>query len=215
MITCTCPSSDIIPTIGTLTNCSESFGQIQKIAFSRLLKADGTKNGFALGTSTGGIQVKASWTSKITASDATKITITPYVQAPTDEGGDAITFGGGNDTLGGVEIIIGSNPVTFSGVFRGLPQHFVKAMKRLMCEAQAGNLGVYLFDENGHIEGIDNFGGIVEPIPIRALFIGDKIHGGLEAPDSNAISWAYAPNYSDNLKIFTPTDFNPLTDLGY
>ena len=51
------------------------------------------------------------------------------------------------------------------------------------------------------------------PIPIRSLYIGDKIHGGLEAPDSNAISWSFLPNYSDDLAIVAPTDFNPLTDL--
>ena len=44
------------------------------------------------------------------------------------------------------------------------------------------------------------------------VFIGDKTHGGLEAPDSNAIQWAFLPNYSDDLTIVTP-DFNPLTDL--
>jgi hypothetical protein len=85
-------------------------------------------------------------------------------------------------------------------------------MKDLQCEAQADNLGVFLFDENGSIEclvsGTDNL-----PIPIRALFIGDKVHGGLEAPDSNAISFSFLPNYSDDLSIEKPTDFNPLTDL--
>ena len=51
------------------------------------------------------------------------------------------------------------------------------------------------------------------PIPIRSLFIGDKTHGGLAAPDSNAIQWSFLPNYSDDLAIVTPDDFNPLTDL--
>jgi hypothetical protein len=55
--------------------------------------------------------------------------------------------------------------------------------------------------------------GTFYPIPIRSLFIGDKTHGGLEAPDSNAIQFAFLPNYSDNLSIQVPTDFNPLTDL--
>jgi hypothetical protein len=35
----------------------------------------------------------------------------------------------------------------------------------------------------------------------------------LEEPDSNAISWSFLPNYSDNLAIIAPDDFNPLTDL--
>ena len=51
------------------------------------------------------------------------------------------------------------------------------------------------------------------PIPIRSLFIGDKSHGGLEAPDNNGIQWSFLPNYSDDLAIVAPDDFNPLTDL--
>ena len=50
------------------------------------------------------------------------------------------------------------------------------------------------------------------PIPIRSLFIGSKIHGNFDAKDSNAISWMYPDNYSDNLAIVAP-EFNPLTDL--
>ena len=92
-------------------------------------------------------------------------------------------------------------------------------MKELQCEAQADNLGVFLFNENGNIEAIKvTTPGTTptisyRPIPIRSLFIGDKSHGGLEAPDSNAIQWSFLPNYSDDLAIVVPTDFNPLTDL--
>jgi hypothetical protein len=84
-----------------------------------------------------------------------------------------------------------------------------------MCEAKAGNLGVFLFNENGQIEALQDptTPTTYYPIPIRSLFISDKGHGGLESPDSNNISWQFAPNYSDNLAIVTPTDFNPLTDL--
>ena len=94
-------------------------------------------------------------------------------------------------------------------------------MKPLMCEANVGNLGVYLFDENGKIECIKK--SVTEgstttvtyhPIPIRALFIGSKVHGNYGAKDSNAITWYYPDNYSDDLAIVTPTDFNPLTDLA-
>ena len=70
-------------------------------------------------------------------------------------------------------------------------------------------------DDNGNIEAIkdETTATTFYPIPIRSLFIGDKNHGGLEEPDSNAISWTFLPNYSDNLAIVAPTDFNPLTDL--
>lgn len=214
---CSCPAATALTTIPAV-GCAESFGQIQKVAFVRLKKADGTVNSFVDGTTTG-INKLAAWTAKMALTDGGKVVISPYIQAPTQDGGDARTFGGGNDTLGGVEIVIGRNPSTFSGVMRAVPQSVIKAMKELQCEASADNLGVYLFDENGNIEGIKKVTSgtpdTVEylPIPIRSLFIGDKIHGGLEAPDSNAISWSFLPNYSDDLSIVAPDDFNPLTDL--
>lgn len=208
---CTCPAAASLTDIPA-ASCPETFGQIQKIAFQRLRKADGTKNSF---TSSASILLKASWTARMAAADGTKIVISPYIQAPSQEAGSPRTFGGGNETLGGVEIIIGREPSTFTGVIRSVPQSVIKAMKELQCEAQADNLGVYLFDENGAVECVQdaNVATTFYPIPIRSLFIGDKAHGGLEAPDSNAIQFTFLPNYSDDLKISVPTDFNPLTDL--
>ena len=213
MLTCACPANTALATIPAV-GCSESFGQIQKVAFMRLTKADGTVNSFVDGSATG-IDKKAAWTAKMALTDGGKAVISPYIQAPTQDGGDARTFGGGNETLGGVEIVIGRNPMNFSGVMRGVPQSIIKVMKSLQCEAQGDNLGVILFDENGNIEAVEDATttGTFYPIPIRSLFIGDKSHGGLEAPDSNAIQFAFLPNYSDNLSIQVPTDFNPLTDL--
>jgi hypothetical protein len=210
---CSCPAAAALITIPAAP-CAESFGQIQKVAFERLRKADGTVNSFTTGTSTG-IDKLAAWTAKMAKTDGEKVVISPYIQAPTQEAGAARTFGGGNETLGGVEIVIGREPSTFTGVMRAVPQNIIKAMKALQCEAQADNLGVFLFDENGNIEAIEDgtTAGTYYPIPIRALFIGDKAHGGLEAPDNNAIQWSFLPNYSDNLKIVAPSDFNPLTDL--
>ena len=214
---CACPAATALTTIPAAT-CAESFGQVQKVAFMRLKKADGTVNSFVDGSGTG-IDKKAAWTAKMALTDGGKAVISPYIQAPTQDGGDARTFGGGNETLGGVEMVIGRNPMNFSGVMRGVPQSIIKVMKSLQCEAQGDNLGVILFDENGNIEAIKKVTtgtpDTVEymPIPIRSLFIGDKVHGGLEAPDNNAISWKFLPNYSDDLAIVQPDDFNPLTDL--
>lgn len=210
-LTCQCPAASAITTIPAVT-CGENFGQIQKVAFQRLTKADGTKNSF---TSSASILLKASWTALMAAADGSKVVVSPYIEAPTSEPGAARTFGGGNETLGGVEEILGAEPTAFSAVLRRMPQSVIKIMKELMCEANAGNLGVYLFNDSGQIEAIQDgtTATTYYPIPIRSLFVSDKGHGGLENPDSNNISWQFAPNYSDNLAIVTPTDFNPLVDL--
>jgi hypothetical protein len=208
---CQCPAAAAIATIPNVT-CPENFGQIQKVAFQRLRKADGTRNSF---TTTAAITLKASWTALLSAADGSKVVVSPYINAPADSGGDARMTSGGNDDLGGIAEVLGGNPVQFNGSLRSIPQSVIKTMKALQCEANAGNLGVFLFDENGKIEAIqdETTPTTYYPIPIRALFIGSKIHGNFDAKDSNAISWQYPDNYSDDLAIVTPSDFNPLTDL--
>jgi hypothetical protein len=207
---CKCPAGAALPDV-PVSNCGETFGQIQKVAFQRLTKADGTKNSF---TTQKAITLLASWTPLLSAADDTKVVVSPYIQAPTAEAGAARTFGGGNETLGGVEEIVGREPTPFTGVIRKSAQSTIKALKEMQCESWGDNLGVFLFDENGAIGAIEDAStaGTYYPIPIRSLFVGDKTLGGLEAPDSNAISWSFLPNWSDDLAIVAP-EFNPLTDL--
>lgn len=210
-LTCQCPAAASLTTIPAV-ECGENFGQIQKVAFQRLHKADGTKNFF---DTTASILLKASWTALMAATDGSKVVVSPYIEAPTSEPGAVRTYGGGNETLGGVEEVLGAEPTAFTAVLRRMPQNVIKIMKELSCESNTGNLGVFLFNDNGQIEAIQDpeTPTTYYPIPIRAFFVSDKGHGGLENPDSNNISWQFAPNYSDDLKIVTPTDFNPLTDL--
>lgn len=221
---CPCPAANSLREIPK-PSCPEDFGQIQKIAFQRIQNSrgpvPGNKNGFHPDAD---IHVLASWSAKMSANDDGKIVVSPFIEAPTQEGGDPRTFGGGNETLGGVEIIMGSNPSNFTCVVRRAPQCVIAAMKQLMCEAANHNLAVYLFSEFGTIEALAvNDDGTLDtactteadvkfwrPIPIQSLFIGDKIHGGFEQPDSNSIQFSFAPNYSDALRIITPRDFNPL-----
>lgn len=210
-LVCQCPAAAALTTIPNV-QCSENFGQIQKVAFQRLRKADGTRNSF---TTAADIKLLASWTPLLAAADGSKIVVSPYINAPADSGGDARLSSGGNDGLGGVQEVLGGNPVQFDGQIRAVPQSVIKAMKELQCEANAGNLGVFLFDDNGNIQAVQDqtTATTYYPIPIRTLFVGSLIHGNYDAKDANMISWQYPDNYSDDLAIVKPTDFNPLTDL--
>lgn len=211
MAICKCPAAVGLPNIPNF-ECAESFGQIQKVAFQRLYKSDGAKNSFTESVSIG---KNSSWMPLLSANDGTKVVVSPYIQAPTAEAGAPRTFGGGNETLGGIEENIGREPTPFTAVMRRMPQSLIKALKGLQCESDSQNLGVYLFDENGAIGALRDpaIATTYYPIPIRSLFIGDKTLGGLEAPDSNAIQWTFLPNWSDDLAIIVPENFNPLTDL--
>ena len=206
MSMCSCPAGAALPQVPN-ASCPQNWGQTQKIIFQRIFKTAGTKNSF---TQSASIKQLSSWTALFSASDGTKCVITPYVEAPTADGGDAITFGGGNDTVGGTTKVIGRNPVNMSFVMRQMTQDVIKALKGLQCEDE---LGVYLVNGDGQILAISSSDNTYTPIPIRSLFISDLKLMGLDNPDENALSFSFLPNWSDDAKVVTP-DFNPLTDLS-
>lgn len=206
-LNCGCPAGAHIADLD-VKDCKESLGQIQKVVFQRVYKTAGVLNSLADPTK------KASWTTLFSASDGTKMVVSPYIENPTTEPGAARTFGGGNATLGGIERIIGREPTTFSAIMYEESQMTIEQMKTLMCE----NVGVFLIDENGNIGCVvDDHESPTEykPIPIGKLFIGDKKLGGFEEPDSNTIEWNFFPNWSDKLHIIKrdTLDFDPLTEL--
>lgn len=205
-LNCGCPLGAHIADL-TIEECKESMGQIQKVAFQRIYKTAGELNSVADPTK------KVSFTTLLSAADGTKMTVSPYIQSPATEPGAVRTFGGGNQTLGGIPITIGREATNFTGVIYQENQKVIAQLKQYQCE----NIGVYLIDENG------NIGCLVNdldkptkymPIPIYSFFVGDKSLGGYEEPDSNAISWSFVPNWSDKFYIIKreTLDFNPLTD---
>lgn len=202
MSICACPAATALTTIPTMT-CASDFGQIQKIAFQRL-HTSGTANGFDTSTKIG---VEASWQTKMALNTSGKIVVTPYVEAPTSDGGDAITYGGGNDTVGGVTRIVGRNPINMTFALNQYPQSIISVLKSMQCET---DLGVYLFNGDGQIMAVkgaatDEY----HPIPIHSLFVGDLKLNGLSNPDSNAMQFSFNPNWADSVEIVTPS-FNPL-----
>ena len=211
MSMCSCPAGAALPAVPN-ASCPQDFGQVQKIIFQRIFKSPGTKNSF---TQSASIKQLSSWTALFSENESssnpgTKCVITPYVEAPTADGGDAITFGGGNDTVGGTTKVIGRNPVNMSFVMRQMTQDVIKALKGLQCEDE---LGVYLVNGDGQILAISSKDNEYTPIPIRSLFVSDLKLMGLDNPDENALSFSFLPNWSDDAKVVTP-DFNPLTDLS-
>lgn len=210
-LNCGCPAGKHLNDL-EIAECKESFGQIQKVIFARIFSTAGVKNKISKEVITN----KASMMALFAIGDGTKLIVSPYIQNPTTEPGEARTFGGGNQTLGGIEIVIGREPTTFTGVIYQEAQSVIKTLKTYSCE----KIGVFLIDENGNIGAIykadkaDSNAGY-EPIPIDKFFVGDKNLGGYEEPDSNTISWSFYPNWSDNLVLIKADtlSYNPLTDL--
>lgn len=218
-LNCGCPLGAHINDL-TVAACKVAFGQTQKLLFQRIYSSGATKNSFPAAGSgdtpaEGSIVLKASWTPKLSAADGTKVTVSPYVQNPETEPGAARTFGGDNQTRGGVPITIGREPTAFTGVFYQESQDTMEAMKDYYCE----ELGVYLIDEYGNIGCLaDNVANPTAyyPIPIQEFFVGDLKLGGYSEPDSNAINFSFLPNWSDKFTIVKQStmNFNPLSDLA-
>ena len=207
-LNCGCPAGKHLNDL-EIAECKESFGQIQKVIITRIFKSAGTKNKLPKAA----VTEKATMAPLFAVSDGTKLIVSPYIQNPTTEPGEARTFGGGNQTLGGIEIVIGREPTNFTGIIYQEAQSVIKTLKSYSCE----KIGVFLIDENGNIGAIEEVGdeGNYLPIPVDKFFVGDKNLGGYEEPDSNTISWSFYPNWSDNLVLIKADtlNYNPLTDL--
>lgn len=199
-----CPAATSLPTIPA-ESCAKRFGQTQKVIFQRLYNGS-TRNGIADGSSTGQAGLLASWTALKAATDSTKIAVSPFVENPTPDGGDAKTVGGGNESLNGAERVIGSNPVGMTFRLNNKSQAIIAELKKLECEALANNLGVYLVNENGQIMGrkeTSNGTDTWYPMPIQTLFVSDLMPGGLDADDYNDMSFKFVPGYSDKVDFIT------------
>lgn len=205
-LNCGCPAGAHLADL-KIVDCKESLGQVQKLIIQRIYKSNGVKNSIA----DADIESKAQMAAFASAADGTKIIITPYIQNPETEPGAKRTFGGGNQTLNGIEIVIGREPTAFTGIIYQENQGTIKTLKEYGCE----NIGVYLIDENGNIGALSDGSGNYMPIPVGQFFVGDKKLGGYDEPDSNAIEFNFPPNWSDDLVIIKATelDYNPLTDL--
>jgi hypothetical protein len=109
-------------------------------------------------------------------------------------------------------MILGRNFTKFTAKVYNASGATIAALKDYECE----EAGIYLISQAGKIGAIvDNLTTptAAYPIPIYSYAVGDKKLGGLSEPDANMIQWEFAPNWSDNLYWFTPTDFNALKDL--
>lgn len=204
MPVCTCPLGSEISDI-TIPTCPEYLGQIQKILFQRTYSSGSTENFYVVATTNP--NVEATWTTKLTASDGTKVVVSPWIANPTNEVGEPTTYGGGNATPDGKEIILNSTASTFNFELHNVPQSTIAEIKTLACE----QISVYFVNNQGQIIGDDeggttNFKGI--KVQSETMFVSDKILGGLEGVDMNTVRFSLPANWSDNLSVVTPTDFD-------
>lgn len=202
-----CPPAASVADI-PLFVCPENFGQIQKFGLQRA-KTGTTENWIPIADAV----LLATYTALKAAADSTKVQFTPFISEPNNEPGEARKFGGGNATVGGVELIIGRNPSPFTGAFLRYPQEIIEEIKKYQNEL---DLRVFLINEFGQIGcAVDDHANPtkVRGLPIRGFFVSDKGFGNFEAVDRNNFEWQFLPNWSDKFHIIEPTDFDALSQL--
>ena len=201
---CNCPNPTALTEIPN-ADCPFDIKQIQKIVFQR------GGNEFVTDT----IKVLATWTALKTATDGTKVVVSPFVGGnPLITPGGAITEGGGdNSTLNGEETVTGSNPSLFTCDFKSMTPAQEEAIKKLICEK---NLQVYCITEENKIlatqEGLtalDSHKGF----PISAFYLGDRDNQGFGKQDIHKMRFSLKAGWSEKIVKITATDFSPLVDL--
>lgn len=206
-----CDCSNLsLPNIGA-SKCGTDFGQVQIGAFVDLNDMpDASATSADALALLANIVDKSKWQYALTLTTP-KVTLSPILYNPSTTPGDAKTWGGGNATPDGATYYMGADGTTFESELRKVAPAAVKQMKQLICLAEAGRLGVWLFTGNNGIIGIDATT-TLDPIPVQDLFVGDRFLMGEEEPDYHAFNMSFASGWSDNLKGLTLTNWKG-TDL--
>ena len=206
----TCPLPTALATINR--GCTENLGEIRHLAIGR--------KGLVFFDSGAGtpdpITAKAGWTTRIGATDDTKIVVIPNVRNfitndPT------FTKTGEDDSLGGVGEIIGVPNALFTGKIRSVKGSVMKNVQALIGES----LEVFFINEYGKIIGKDVSsaldGSVVGGFPILDNTFGvtwAKAGGKLSLDDAMLELAMEDTFWRNDLVISTPAaGFNPLIDL--
>lgn len=205
---CNCPAPTALTEI-LAEICGVDLKQIQRMAFQR-------RQAFGVFTPAT-IVTLSEWQSFLSASDDTKIVLTPMIGGdPIIEAGEAITNGGGdNSTLNGVEEIEGVNPSNFSAMFKSLTPKVEAQMKKLICEK---SLMVYFFLQGGKIAcwaddlDADALTQKLRGMDAQSVFLSDRNNAGHGTKDTNNFSFSLVEGWSEKLVIFTP-EFNPFSEI--
>lgn len=208
MANCKCPPETAIGDILT-QDCAVDFEQLQKYVFQRggfMWDSAGTPVPYD-------ITKKSDWALLKSATDSKKVVSTPLIGGdPIITAGEPILNGGGdNSTLNGVEELQGTNPSTFTGMFKSLSSEVKGSMVGLECE---DDLQVYFINQNDKIIANKVADGQYTGFPVQGFHISDRTNGGFGTKDTFAVRFTLPARWDNNAVIVDPeTGFRPLKDL--
>ena len=202
-----CPAPTAIASIPA-TSCPIRWEQIQKILLRRISGAT------ALTTSS--ILLSATITPLLSAADATKLVVSPYIgdlKFPQSE----ILAEGGNDntTLNGIRQLRGLGFVTVTGMLRNISAAAAAKIRAITPETalQPGetNIEAIFVNKDGKIIGQNPSGTVAKGFPIYNLALSDVGSEGFAKDNVYNLSFDLAPGWSEFHTMWTPTDWNALT----
>ena len=183
-------------------SCGENYGQLQVLAF---VDTDNWTNSSNTALTKANAAKRSTWVAFLEANESTstpEMVITPMLYNPENDTGEPITWGGGNATPNGKSIVIGESETSFAAELRFAHQEQADAMKELNCLAEAGRLGMYLFDNKNNVIG-KGVGTDLNPIPVASVYVGPKKFGGEEEPDYHPLSIKASAGWDEGLTYVT------------
>jgi hypothetical protein len=194
---CDCPVPTVAASLPTIDPCPTDTGQIQRLIFVDR----GTEYPIASLTS------ETFWSDKqISTAANDKAIFTPLIGNPEFEPGDALEFGGGNETINGIPLIVGNDPTTFNFRFYSPQKGMIKALKVLTCR----QIDVFMLNENNQCAYNEKTTTTATGFPVQSFNIMDLRPGGYSEPDYHAARLSLEEDWSDDYALTAQFDWDPM-----
>lgn len=192
-------------------SCVNTLDQTQKIA---LQITQNTPSFKVASTGTGSYALQATWTPLLSASDATKVLITPYIENLVIPNNEVIEEANENN-INGLPQHGGMGYVTVTGRIKNADPAVIKSLKDQFESRTGQTAGVttvwaYLLGRNSRVTGTSSDGTNLAGIPIYNLTISDVGGEGIRKANYHNIRFILAENWSEYLKTLVAS-FNPVS----
>lgn len=203
-----CPAPATLATIPA-TVCPIRFDQTQKLGLRRI-------TGATTLTPTN-ILVVATLTPLLSATDNTKLLISPFLNAVViPQSAELETGGNDNTTLNGIPELRGIGNVKVTAALRNVSAATADALRAMASESAISpgftNLEVFLFNINKQVIcDKPSSAAVVAGFPVYNFVVTDVGSAGFKEDNIYNVSWYFTGLWSKTWQAFTPTDYNPLT----
>lgn len=204
----TCPQPTALASAPNPT-CPVRFDQIQKMGIRRISGAT------ALTTAT--VLLAATITPLLSATDNTKLLISPWLSNFIIPNSEPLKEGGNdNTTINGIPKLNGFGFVNVTFQLKNVESTTADAMRALASEsansvAGTTNLEGFFFTKDGRIVGDNPSSTAFKGFKLYNFAVSDAGSEGLNKDNNFNCSFDLEPLWSKTFKVLTPTDWNPLS----